>query len=437
MNEKYFGNLPEPLTLEEEQGLVRKIHGEDTEKGIAARNELVEHNLRWVLGKVNSIGNNLSRDDFLQLRSETIERVLNDAERFEERGVKFISYLATFLPQFLRTCAYKIKQGDVPNVLSRLKLNHNPEYFRPTGKATHAHEEGWSERSWEEMVPFEGLNPEEEYVIKERNEVLKLMLDELPERERLALEYYFLEDVSLEAIGNRLRVTSEMARQIKERGLRKMRHPLRSNYLGPYVDENFKPSMINFRKMRNMVEESRRIASENSPKADPLETLIRKQNIKMDLEDARRNYDALLNIGLTNEQIETHRRLLKIPSRTLNQRYNVLVDDIGIPISFLILNPNLFSKNPKLIRDNIEFLESLGIDYRRWPKSLMTSASMKETNLNWIFESLSDSISAESIIDYVKDHPRVLSATNLHTYSWHGRKGMKNLREKILSYRQI
>jgi RNA polymerase primary sigma factor len=67
------------------------------------------------------------------------------------------------------------------------------------------------------------------------------VLDSLDAREREVIRlYYGLGDqpseMTLEAIGDRFRLTRERVRQIKERALNKLRHPLFGQKLVPYAD---------------------------------------------------------------------------------------------------------------------------------------------------------------------------------------------------------
>lgn len=218
-----FHNLPEPLTLEQEQGLVKKIQSEEGD--LEARNELVTRNLRFVLKIVGGFRGQLDYDDFEQLKSDAMYRTLKCAENFEDKGVKFTSYLASFMPQFIRTRAYQLKKGELPNESSRVRLNHGPEYHRSTGKTTHALEEGWKGISWEEMISSKGLNPEEEYEIKEDYKLLEKKLNQLDERGRKSLVAYFYDEKSLDFIGYLLGgVSREWARQIKDGALEDMRN---------------------------------------------------------------------------------------------------------------------------------------------------------------------------------------------------------------------
>jgi RNA polymerase primary sigma factor len=72
-----------------------------------------------------------------------------------------------------------------------------------------------------------------------RNEV-KRVLGELPDREAEVIKLYFglegTRGLNLEEIGQEFNLTRERVRQIKEKGLRRLRHPSRSRVLRQYLD---------------------------------------------------------------------------------------------------------------------------------------------------------------------------------------------------------
>ena len=65
-------------------------------------------------------------------------------------------------------------------------------------------------------------------------------LDSLDDREKEVIRLYFglsgQAEMTLEEIGLRFKLTRERVRQIKEKALRKLRHPARGRRLVPYYD---------------------------------------------------------------------------------------------------------------------------------------------------------------------------------------------------------
>ncbi len=230
-------NLPNSLSLEEEQELARIIQNGPTESRIEARNKLVENNLRFVLMIANSVGRGLEYDQLEELRSYAVERVLEDALRFRPQNVKFISYLASYLSDELRSyrgnLTHQGRQRIPIEGVYPLRLNQTA-----TIRDSYSNEEGWKGDSWEDSIPDENAKtPEEIYEEVERDEVLGGVLGELSRIEERVLKMNFGIDyldlegnrrkdggLRLVSIGNLLGgLTGERIRQIRDKALERLR----------------------------------------------------------------------------------------------------------------------------------------------------------------------------------------------------------------------
>ncbi len=87
------------------------------------------------------------------------------------------------------------------------------------------------------------ISPENYVAKKQLIELLYEMLSTLSEREEKMLRYRFgLEDdkeYTLDEIGRMFGLTKERARQIIEKAIRKLKHPNRSRYLKPFLEDNY------------------------------------------------------------------------------------------------------------------------------------------------------------------------------------------------------
>ena len=66
---------------------------------------------------------------------------------------------------------------------------------------------------------------------------LKKFLSTLSKREEVVLEKRYLMEHTLDEVGKMFDLTSESIRRIENKGLRKMRHPLRSKFLRSFWEE--------------------------------------------------------------------------------------------------------------------------------------------------------------------------------------------------------
>ena len=255
----------EPLSLEEETELGHHIKLGN----INARNKLVKANLRFVVSIAFEYKNR--GIPLADLIAEGNDGLITAAERFDgDKGFKFISYAVWWIRQRIlqalseekRTVRLPLNKTNLMRDIHRFKdselnrtgwnpteeevaqkLDESVKLIRATLTAGQAEvsidasiDYDDDDRAFHEFLSApRQSSPEESH----RLTVLKLGLDRalgaLETREAKILRLYFgLEDdhpLTLEEIGGRFSLTRERVRQIKEKALRKLRHPSRAVFL--------------------------------------------------------------------------------------------------------------------------------------------------------------------------------------------------------------
>ncbi len=256
----YFRDITssKPLSIEEEAKLSRQIHGGDRE----ARDRLVSANLRFVVHLAREYQN--CGVPLTDLISAGNLGLIKAAERFDEtRGFKFISYAASWvrncilealsqhvwlvrLPHNRIGLLRKISRisrdmtqtdGDKPELETIAEeLDVGVEIIRDTLVRA---QEVWSidaafqgedgEDLLSALAVDEEQSPEAQIVRASVRARMMWVLDTLDEREAEVLRLYFgLDDddpLTLEEIGNRMHLTRERIRQIRDRAINRLRHP--------------------------------------------------------------------------------------------------------------------------------------------------------------------------------------------------------------------
>ncbi len=258
-----------PLSAAEEVSLAQRIKKGDLD----ARAKLIEANLRFVITVAREYQN--QGVPLVDLISAGNVGLITAAERFDEtRGFKFISYAVWWIRQsVLQTLAEHSRVVRLP--LNRVDL------LRRIARYTNSRQQETSSRPHEEEVAKElGISVEQvvetlssgqrvlsldaKFGDEDENSLLEVMpddntespdkmllensltaeireaLDSLDDREKEVIRLYFglsgQAEMTLEEIGLRYKLTRERVRQIKEKALRKLRHPTRGRRLIPYSD---------------------------------------------------------------------------------------------------------------------------------------------------------------------------------------------------------
>lgn len=261
----------ELLSPDEEIELARKIRQGGPE-GEAALEKLVKANLRFVVSVAKQYQNQgLSLGDLI---NEGNLGLIKAAKRFDEtRGFKFISYAVWWIRQsILQALAEQSRIVRLPlnrvgalNKISKkfseleqryereptaaemaeeleMNINEIAETMRISGRhlsidAPFVHGE---ESRLLDVIPNESQPPPDAQLIHESlcHEIHQALAT-LPEREAAVIRYYFGVDgcpqLTLEEIGERLGLTRERVRQIKEKAIRRLRHASRSKELRAYL----------------------------------------------------------------------------------------------------------------------------------------------------------------------------------------------------------
>ncbi len=259
----------QPLSSAEEVELAVRIREGDQK----ARAKLIEANLRFVITVAYEYQN--QGVPLVDLISAGNVGLITAAERFDEtRGFKFISYAVWWIRQsILQTLAEHARVVRLPlnrvellRRISRCKNNQKQEPSTRTAEEEIAEELdipveqvtdiltsgqrtlsldtslGDGENSLLEMMPDNSQEPPDAMTLRNtlRDEISSA-LSTLDEREQKVIRLYFGlgggTEMTLEEIGKQFRLTRERIRQIKEKALRKLRHPTRGRKLMPYAED--------------------------------------------------------------------------------------------------------------------------------------------------------------------------------------------------------
>jgi RNA polymerase primary sigma factor len=262
---RFFDDLPEPLSLKKEQRLIRRYRDKND---IDARNLLIEANLPFAITVLDSVAKRRSPHYFGGLYETMIDSCLYAAETIEGRNIKFASYLSSFLSRnlleyrpdtdsngrelinasdhgkhrlgsFLDRALKKFyekndneKDEQPISLLRRTDRHYSQNRLIPI-RLNHIssqsqfwlNEEGWKYRNFEEgIIDGNSKNPEEIYIEKEKKEFLEKAWETLDERCEKVLRQYFLEDETLDQIGKSIGLTRGRIGQIKEKALLKLKN---------------------------------------------------------------------------------------------------------------------------------------------------------------------------------------------------------------------
>ncbi|MEG2457947.1 MAG: RNA polymerase sigma factor RpoD [Bacilli bacterium] len=256
------------LTLEEEQGISRRV----AEGDIEAKNKLAESNLRLVVSIAKRyVGRGLL---FLDLIQEGNIGLMKAVEKFDfDKGYKFSTYATWWIRQAItraladqaRTIRVPVHMVETINKMARierqmtLELNRDPSDEElakkmnltidkiseirkisqdPVSLETPIGEEDDSHLA--DFVPdITTMSPEDAATYEILKEELKAVLLTLTKREEevLIMRFGLFDGTchTLEEVGKRFGVTRERIRQIEAKALRKLRHPSRAKKLKDFL----------------------------------------------------------------------------------------------------------------------------------------------------------------------------------------------------------
>lgn len=213
----YYNELKKfkPLTRAKEKRLLKRC-----KKGsIKAKNEILESNLRFVFDIARHYtGRGVPISDLI---SDGNMGLLRAIDKFDvNKNVKFISYAVWWIKQAMLESIKK------KNLINFVDIEPNVNSSDSIAKKMASNEN--EEIEYESKMEFSNENDEneKEIVLAKKDIILKL-LNGLDERERDIIENYYgindKKELTLTDIGKKYNLSTERVRQIKKKGLTKLR----------------------------------------------------------------------------------------------------------------------------------------------------------------------------------------------------------------------
>lgn len=269
--EKYLSDISKEgmVTIDEETELARKIREGDQ----SALDKLIKANLRFVVSVAKQYQN--QGLPLIDIINEGNLGLIKAAKKFDEtRGFKFISYAVWWIRQAImeslseksRVIRIPLNQigvlSKIKNTISKLEQDleriptHEeisasldiPEYkisetIRTSSKHSSLDDQlgGDSESSTLMEVLLNPDSPAADlFLIKESLSIeIERSLSTLDSRSKYVIKMFYGIDQpyskSLEEIGNKLEISRERARQIKDKSLRKLKAQIRTKVLNEYL----------------------------------------------------------------------------------------------------------------------------------------------------------------------------------------------------------
>ena len=267
--DKYLQEIgrEELITVEEEVELAQRIHKGDRE----ALEKLTKANLRFVVSVAKQYQNQgLSLPDLI---NEGNLGLIKAAEKFDETsGFKFISYAVWWIRQSIlqalaeqsRIVRLPLNQVGSLNKINKAFAKFEQENERPPSAEELAEVLELSKEKVADTLRVSGrhISVDAPFVEGEDNSLLDVLensdspeadgslikeslsreiertLATLTERERDIIRLHFgisCQEMTLEEVGERFKLTRERVRQIKEKAIRRLRHTSRSKLLKAYL----------------------------------------------------------------------------------------------------------------------------------------------------------------------------------------------------------
>lgn len=256
------------LTVEEEVELAQRIKRGDDE----ALEKLTKANLRFVVSVAKQYQHQgLSLPDLI---NEGNLGLIKAAKKFDEtRGFKFISYAVWWIRQSIlqalaeqsRIVRLPLNQVGAVNKIYKYLSDFQQQYNREPTEREISEELDISQKKISQVLKAAGKHMSMDAPLtseEDSNSLIDIMendaieptdnglnresllkeieraLSTLPEREAIIIKHFFGvndEELSLREIGDKLGLTRERVRQLKERALRKLRKTSRSKHLKTFL----------------------------------------------------------------------------------------------------------------------------------------------------------------------------------------------------------
>jgi RNA polymerase primary sigma factor len=256
------------LTVEEEVELAQRIKRGDDE----ALEKLTKANLRFVVSVAKQYQHQgLSLPDLI---NEGNLGLIKAAKKFDEtRGFKFISYAVWWIRQSIlqalaeqsRIVRLPLNQVGAVNNIYKYLSDFQQQYNREPTEREISEELDISQKKISQVLKAAGKHMSMDAPLtseEDSNSLIDIMendaieptdnglnresllkeieraLSTLPEREAIIIKHFFGvndEELSLREIGDKLGLTRERVRQLKERALRKLRKTSRSKHLKTFL----------------------------------------------------------------------------------------------------------------------------------------------------------------------------------------------------------
>ncbi|MBS3771392.1 MAG: RNA polymerase sigma factor RpoD/SigA [Bacteroidales bacterium] len=257
------------LSAEEEGELARRIRKNNDEEALE---KLIKGNLRFVVSVAKQYQNQgLSLPDLI---NEGNLGLIKAATRFDEtRGFKFISYAVWWIRQsILQALAEQARIVRIPlnkigsiskinKTLTELEQKHErepslqeiskvvklaPEEIKEALKHTNKPlsmdaplNEADEDSMYEVMESDDNPPPDDNLMHESLNREIERALSSLTEREATIIKLYYglanKHPFTLEEIGEKINLTRERVRQIKEKAIKKLKHTTRNKILKSYL----------------------------------------------------------------------------------------------------------------------------------------------------------------------------------------------------------
>ena len=212
----YYDDLKrtKPMTRAKERRLLRQCR----QGSLKARNEIVESNLKFVFDVARRYtGRGVSISDLI---SEGNMGLMYAIDKFDEsKDVKFISYAVWWIRHSMLDAIRRKKLKSLVEV--------EPDDTYNNMSVIHSEDEEDEEVKKVDTFFSDSSEEFEREMQATQTKLINNIMSSLSEREEMIINHYYgingSEKLNLIEIGNKMGITSERARQIKNQGIKKMR----------------------------------------------------------------------------------------------------------------------------------------------------------------------------------------------------------------------